>query len=118
VNTGVHHASGPNPFSRGPGGGGGLVLSAHDIGASYRTYCCITLTIVTVPIYDARKITNVDFYELVLDVDKLPRVNREIPAGSCVVVADTLNMWGRDSPINISFNIKWAMLLGVPSRSG
>jgi hypothetical protein len=60
----------------------------------------------------------VDFYELVLDVDKLPRVNREIPAGSCVVVAYTLNTWGRDLPINISFNIKWAMILGVPGRSG
>jgi hypothetical protein len=65
-----------------------------------------------VPIYDARKVDS-DFYELVLDVEKLRRINSEIPFGSCAVVAYTANTWGRE-PINISFNIKWAMLLGVP----
>jgi hypothetical protein len=66
----------------------------------------------SVPIYDARKVDS-EFYQLVLDVDKLKRINSEIPSGSCAVVAYTVNTWSRD-PINVSFNIKWAMLLGVP----
>jgi hypothetical protein len=80
--------------------------------------CCCHLVLLypiviicEVPIYDARKI-NKSFYELVLQVDQLSRIERELPSGSCAVVAYTANTWG--APINISFNVKWVMLLGVP----
>jgi hypothetical protein len=66
-----------------------------------------------VPIYDAHK-WDKSFYELVPQVDQLNRINCELPAESCMVVAYTVNMWGASSPINVSFNIKWVMLLGVP----
>jgi hypothetical protein len=69
----------------------------------------------TVPIYDARKV-DANFYELVLNVDQLDRVNREIPVGSCVVIAYTLNTWGKTLPVNVSFNVKWVMVLGIPRR--
>jgi hypothetical protein len=68
-----------------------------------------------VPIYDARKCDK-SFYELVPDVDQLPHINHELPAGSSAVVAYTANTWG--SPITVSFNIKWVMLLGVPGSRG
>jgi hypothetical protein len=113
--SGVRRASGPNPFSRGPSGSStGLILSAHNIGESCRAFCCISLTIAVVPIYDVRKIVDMNFYELDLDLDNLQRVHCEIPAGSYIVVAYTLNTWGRDVPVNVSFNIKWVMILGVP----
>jgi hypothetical protein len=70
-------------------------------------------SISAVPIYDARKLKfEKSFYELVLEVDQLPRISRELPVDSCAVVAYTVNTWG--TPINVSFNIKWAMLLGIP----
>lgn len=69
----------------------------------------------TVPIYDARKV-DVNFYELLLNLDQLGRVNREVPTGSCVVVAYTLNTWGKTLPVNVSFNVKWVMVLGIPGR--
>jgi hypothetical protein len=75
----------------------------------------IVVTVDAVPVYDARK-DDSGFYELVLNVDRLDRINCELPAGSCAIVAYTLNTWeGRIPPINVSFNIKWAMLLGVPA---
>ena len=51
------------------------------------------------------------FYDLVLEVDQLPRINQELPAGSYAVVAYTVNTWG--TPVNALFNVKWAMLLGI-----
>jgi hypothetical protein len=72
----------------------------------------VITVISAVPIYDARKLkVKKSFYDLVLEVDQLPHINRELPAGSCAVVAYTVNTWG--TPINVSFNIKWAMLLGI-----
>ncbi|KIM72506.1 hypothetical protein PILCRDRAFT_16086 [Piloderma croceum F 1598] len=92
----IRRASGPNPFTRGPSSSSSTLM-AHDI----------------VPIYDARKLKlEKSFYELVLEVDQLPRISRELPVDSCAVVAYTVNTWG--TPINVSFNIKWAMLLGIP----
>jgi hypothetical protein len=40
--------------------------------------------------------------------------NKELPDGSVVVVAYTVNTWG-GPPVNVSFNIKWVMLLGLPN---
>ncbi|KIM77372.1 hypothetical protein PILCRDRAFT_12013 [Piloderma croceum F 1598] len=97
---GMHRASGPNPFTRGPSSGG-VTLNCHDI----------------IPIYDARKYTQ-SFRKLVPDVDQLDRINRELPPGSCAVVAYTVNTWGASLPINVSFNIKWVMLLGIPGSRG
>jgi hypothetical protein len=34
TNRGARRVSGPNPFSRGPGGAGGATLACHDIGVS------------------------------------------------------------------------------------
>jgi hypothetical protein len=73
------------------------------------------MTVFLVPVYDARKV-DVNFYDLVLDCEQLKRINREIPAGSCVIVAYTLNTWGNTLPINVSFNVKWVMVLGVPGN--
>jgi hypothetical protein len=70
-----------------------------------------------VPIYDARKVTDVLFPELVLSLDRLPHIYREIPHDSCAVVGYTANTWGRDETVNISFNIKWVVVLGVPGHS-
>ena len=66
-----------------------------------------------VPIYDAQKV-DTNFYDLVLDIEKLNHINHEIPAGSCAIVAYTLNTWGKATPIDVSFNVKWVMLLGLP----
>ncbi|KIM78970.1 hypothetical protein PILCRDRAFT_10889 [Piloderma croceum F 1598] len=79
----IRRASGPNPFTRGPSSGSST-LTAHDVG----------------------------FYDLVLEIDQLPWIKRELPVDSCAVVAYTVNTWG--TPINVSFNVKWVMLLGVP----
>lgn len=65
----------------------------------------------SVPIYDARKETN--FLEMLSDCDRLDNYSGELPAGSVAVVAYTVNMWGH--PINISFNVKQVMLLGLPN---
>jgi hypothetical protein len=70
-----------------------------------------------VPIYDARKYTQ-SFRKLVSDIDQLDLVNRELPPGSCAVVAYTVNTWGASLPINVSFNIKWVTLLGIPGSRG
>ena len=68
----------------------------------------------SVPIYDARKYTG-NFYELLADLDRLKRFPMEIPSGACAVVAYTVNTWGKN-PINVSFNIQWAMVLGIPGK--
>jgi hypothetical protein len=70
-----------------------------------------------VPIYDARKYDK-SFYELVPEVDQLQRINHELPPGCCAVVAYTVNTWGTSTPINVSFNVKWVALLGVPGSRG
>lgn len=112
----MRRSSGPNPFSHGPSSGSGVVLSSHDMGGLHIPFYShlIGLTIFLVPIYNARKVET-DFYELIHDIDKLPRINCEVPADSCAVVAYTVNTWGRDTIINVSFNIKWVMVLGAPS---
>lgn len=71
------------------------------------------LMVCTVPIYDARKY-NKSFYELAPEVDQLNCINCELPPGSCAIVAYTVNTWGASIPINVSFNVKWVALLGVP----
>jgi hypothetical protein len=57
-----------------------------------------------------------NFYDVVHNVQKLKRIYRDLPHDSWAVVAYTINTWGNNSPINASFNIKWAMLLGVPGK--
>ena len=73
------------------------------------------MTVLVVPIYDARK-ANTNFYDLVSNVEQLKCINREIPTGSCVVVTYTVNTWGKTGLVNVSFNVKWVMVLGVPGR--
>jgi hypothetical protein len=73
------------------------------------------MMVFAVPIYDARRYGK-SFYELVPEIDQLDRINRELPSGSCAVVAYTANTWGASTPINVSFNIKWVALLGVPPK--
>jgi hypothetical protein len=109
--------SGSSRFSRGPGGGGASpVLACHDIGKLFADRPCFVLSNGhAVPIYDARKQTG-NFYALLADLDRLKRFPVEIPPRSCAVVAYTVNTWGRENPVNVSFNIRWAMVLGVPSE--
>lgn len=47
------------------------------------------------------------------DCDRLDNYSGELPPGSVAVVAYTVNTWGH--PINISFNVKQVMLLGLPN---
>ena len=44
----------------------------------------------------------------------MDRYSGELPPGSVVAVGYTVNMWG--TPVNVSFNVKWLMLLGLPSK--
>jgi hypothetical protein len=69
----------------------------------------------SVPIYNTRKYTG-NFYELLADLDCLKCFPMEIPSHACAVVAYTVNTWGRGAPVNISFNIQWAMVLGIPGK--
>jgi len=50
---------------------------------------------------------------LLTDLDSMSRYGRELPTGSVAVVGYTVNTWG-GPPVNVSFNIKWVMLLGLP----
>jgi hypothetical protein len=70
--------------------------------------------LISVPVYDARNI-ELGIYNIINDVAQLPRVNVEIPSESCALVAYTVNTWGggNDNLINVSFNIKWAVVLGM-----
>jgi hypothetical protein len=70
-------------------------------------------TVLAVPIYDARRYDK-SFYELVPEIDQLRCINRELPLGSCAVVAYTVNTWGVSLPVNVSLNVKWVALLGLP----
>ena len=64
-----------------------------------------------VPIYDAR--TKDNFLKLLTDLNSMPHYIRELPTGSVAIVAYTVNTWGGPL-VNVSFNIKWVMLLGLP----
>jgi hypothetical protein len=67
----------------------------------------------SVPVYDARNAPG-RFEDVLDNLKNLPRYPTEIPPGSCAVVAYTMNTWGRDADvINVSFNVHWAMVLGV-----
>lgn len=68
-----------------------------------------------VPIYDARQTTG-SFEDALKNLRKLPRYPDEVPPGSCVVVAYTINTWGKQeggSMVNVSFNVQWVMVLGT-----
>ena len=76
-----------------------------------------------VPVYNALKV-DANFYDLVSNVKQLKPINCEVPAGSCAVVAYTLNTWVKNRPavnappaVNVSFNVKWVMVLGAPRRN-
>jgi hypothetical protein len=64
-----------------------------------------------VPIYDARKETN--FLHMLSDCDRMDRYSHDLPSGSVAAVGYTANTWG-SNPVNVSFNVKWVMLLGLP----
>ena len=69
----------------------------------------------SVPVYDTHKSKD-GFHETAVNMERLKSIECEVPPGSCVVVAYTINTWGK-TKLNVSFNIKWAMLLGVPGPS-
>jgi hypothetical protein len=75
----------------------------------YFTYNVVTCK---VPIYDGQK-TQVGFHELLVNLEQLPRATQEIPCDSCAVVAYTISTWGPKSAVNVSFNVKWVMALGI-----
>jgi len=114
--NGNRRPSGSSRFSRGPGGSTSPALACHDIGKSFVNHPHFVLfNGPTVPIYDARKHAG-NFYELLTDLDRLKRFPAEVPSRSCAVVAYTVNTWGRENPVNVSFNIQWVMLLGIPGQ--
>ena len=45
----------------------------------------------------------------------MDRYHDDLPPGSVAVVGYTANTWGK--PVNISLNVKWVMLLGLPEKS-
>lgn len=112
TSMGTRRASG-NPFTRGPSASN-VTLSCHDAGELFISIIVIMFMVVfSVPVYDARKVDS-NFYDLASNPGQLERVNREVPFGSCAVVAYTLNTWGKSDQTNVSFNVKWVMVLGVP----
>jgi hypothetical protein len=117
-NRTIRRTSGPS-FSRGPGGGtNGVVLACNDTGIIlWPHHVYLVLIYFSVPVYDARTVKN-NFYKILSDLDEMNRFKGDVPIGSCVVVAYTINTWGKGSGgvPNISFNIKWAMILGTPGR--
>ena len=54
------------------------------------------------------------FLDMLSDCDKMGRYSGELPPGSVVAVGYTVNMWG--TLVNVSFNVKWLMLLRLPSK--
>ena len=68
----------------------------------------------TVPIYNARKV-NLSFLELLSDLSVLKPYPKELPRGSCAIVAYTVNTWGK-TEVNVSFNVRWAMVLSTPGK--
>ena len=71
---------------------------------------------VKVPIYNACYF-NHDFTTALKRLDRLVRFSEDIPTGSCAVVGYTINTFTRadDSIKSVSFNIQWAMILGMPN---
>lgn len=69
------------------------------------------------PVYDARAETR-SFVSVISNLKDLGPYGREIPADSCAVVGYTANTWTRNDGglKNVSFNIRWAMLLATPGR--
>jgi hypothetical protein len=68
----------------------------------------------TVPIYDARK-ANLTFLGLLSDLSVLKPYPKELPRGSCTIIAYTVNTWGK-TEVNVSFNVRWAMVLSTPGK--
>ncbi|KAH6871665.1 hypothetical protein BKA70DRAFT_1450893 [Coprinopsis sp. MPI-PUGE-AT-0042] len=69
-----------------------------------------------VPVYDARDV-QLDFNEDLDRIQHLPRWNQEVPYGSFVVVGYTVAVFKVEKTRSwtVSFNIHWAILVGVPS---
>jgi hypothetical protein len=63
-----------------------------------------------VPIYDARNAEG-DFIKALKSMNSLPKLDTEIPGGSCAIVGYTINTFvkKRDVTKSLSFNIHWAM---------
>jgi len=117
ANRGIRRPS-ARSFSRGPGGGSSVALSCSDVGMTLSRFNILSVLInVVVPVYDARAVST-NFSEVVVNLDELERFKRDVPVGSCVVVAYTINTWNKSAGglKNVSFNIRWAMVLGTPDR--
>ncbi|THU86707.1 hypothetical protein K435DRAFT_868020 [Dendrothele bispora CBS 962.96] len=76
-----------------------------------------------VPVYDARAAKPEDF-DVFKDLERiemvLPRFEREIPHGSLAVVASTITTISTPSkipPLKVNFNLRFAILLGIPSSA-
>ncbi len=48
---------------------------------------------------------------MLADCDRMDRYSGNIPSGSVAAVGYTVNTWG--APLNVSFNVKWVMLVGL-----
>lgn len=68
----------------------------------------------TVPVYDCRSI-NVDLPSVLDRLHTLPRWTDEIPFGAFTVVAYTVAVFRveKTNAWSISFNLQWAMILGI-----
>ncbi|KAK7461728.1 hypothetical protein VKT23_008157 [Stygiomarasmius scandens] len=70
-----------------------------------------------VPIYDARATTAFNVFEDLARIDTiLPRLNSDIPPQSLAVVASTITTIpnSRGPRLKVNFNIRFAILLGIP----
>lgn len=76
-------------------------------------------TLLSVPVYDGR----FTGFDASVDIDNLarilPRYDQEIPCNSCTAVAYTVSSYvkssaGRADEQHLSFNVKWAVVLGEP----
>jgi hypothetical protein len=67
-----------------------------------------------VPIYNACQVKKT-FPEILPTLHTLPRYDSDLQRGSCAVVGYTVSTYQKkDSMLNVSFNIHWVMLLGLP----
>ena len=77
----------------------------------------LLLTSGLVPIYDCRDVQD-KFDHILANLKDIPRYNKDLPFGSCVVVGYTANTFAKkdaDKP-SVAFNIHWVILLALPSK--
>jgi hypothetical protein len=76
------------------------------------------LTFLAVPIFDACEAGS-DFEGILSKLRKVPRYPEDLPSGACAVVGYTVSTFTKinDELPSVSFNIHWAMLLGLVGKS-